>query len=81
MGKTAAFSCGLLAAVFIMAFLEPQVVFKHYEQGISKGFESGYKQGKHDALLPIATNIELEQVCVNMWVSEQLRKDRANAKR
>jgi len=81
MGKTAAFSCGLLAAVFIMAFLEPQVVFNHYEQGLKAGFESGYKQGKIDALNPTAANHELESVCVGMWVSGQHRQEKDNAKR
>jgi ABC-type dipeptide/oligopeptide/nickel transport system permease subunit len=40
----------------------------------SQGFAAGYKQGKVDALAPRATNHELEEVCLSMWVGQQIRE-------
>ena len=80
-GEKKAFAWGILAAFLALAIAKPQIIFSHYEQGMQAGFESGYKQGKHDALLTNPLNHELESVCLNMWVSNQLQKDRANEKR
>jgi len=46
---------------------------KPYDYGFGTGFATGYKQGKLDALSPIATNNELQEVCLSLWISEQIR--------
>lgn len=80
-GKKAAFGYGILAAFLVLAFTKPQIVFGHYEQGMKRGFEVGYIQGKRDALNPTAANHELESTCVGMWVTGQIHQEKANAKR
>jgi hypothetical protein len=45
-----------------------------YDYGFGTGFGKGYELGKHDALLPTASNHKLETVCLNMWVSQQVNK-------
>jgi hypothetical protein len=44
-----------------------------FEQGFKSGFDSGYKQGKHNALLPQETNHELHEVCLSIWIGNQIR--------
>jgi hypothetical protein len=81
MGKTTAFCFGVLATVFTLAIVEPQVFFKHFEQGVEKGFKLGYDKGRKDALAANPFNYELESVCATMWVSEQITRERNDAKR
>jgi hypothetical protein len=81
MGKTTAFCVGVLATVFTLAIVEPQVFFKHFEQGVEKGFQLGYNKGRKDALATNPFNHELESVCASIWLSEQIRREKANAKR
>jgi hypothetical protein len=42
----------------------------------TKGFEAGYKQGRVDALAPRPTNHELEEVCLSMWIGQQIREQK-----
>jgi hypothetical protein len=45
-----------------------------YDQGFKAGFDSGYKKGKRDALLPQETNHELQEVCLSIWIGNQIRE-------
>jgi hypothetical protein len=47
-----------------------------YDQGFQAGFASGYKQGKADALLPQETNHELQEVCLSIWIGNQIREQK-----
>jgi hypothetical protein len=42
----------------------------------SQGFQAGYKQGKVDAFAPRETNHELQEVCLSMWISNQIREQK-----
>jgi len=64
---------GALLALLISIAYDGQYM-KPYDYGFGTGFAKGYKQGKHDALLPNANNHELQDVCTGMWVSEQIKK-------
>jgi len=80
-GEKKAFAWGILATLLVLAIAKPQIIFSHYEQGMKAGFESGYKQGKHDALLTNPMNHELESACLNIWVGNQLQQEKSNAQK
>ena len=66
------FSLGALLAVIISWTFDGQYM-SPYDYGFGSGFSKGYRQGKVDALLPSATNHELQDVCANLWISEQIK--------
>jgi len=47
-----------------------------YDYGFGTGFATGYKQGNADALLRTVTNHKLQEVCLSMWISEQIAEDK-----
>jgi hypothetical protein len=58
---------------FVLGYLVCETgVPNTYAQGFKAGFESGHKQGKFDALLPNETNHELQEVCLSIWIGNQL---------
>jgi hypothetical protein len=62
---------------FVLGYLLSQTkVPSTYAQGFKSGFESGHKQGKFDALLPKETNHELQEVCLSIWIGNQIRNDK-----
>jgi hypothetical protein len=46
----------------------------------SKGFETGYRQGKLDALRTNPVSVELEYACTSIWVSEQITEQHRREK-
>jgi len=73
---TTAIGYMLLGSVlaFVISWVYDDRYMTPYDYGFGTGFSKGYKQGKFDALLPSAMNHQLQDVCVNLWVSEQLTK-------
>ena len=47
-----------------------------YDDGFGTGFAKGYKTGAEDALRPNAANHKLEDVCVGMWISQQIKEQK-----
>ena len=67
------FLLGTVLALDIAVFYDGRYM-QPYDYGFGTGFAKGYRQGKFDALLPNAMNHELQDVCANLWISEQLTK-------
>lgn len=66
---------GAMCAVLLLWAYDEQYM-QPYDYGFGTGFATGYKAGKDDALRPAETNHRLEEVCVSMWLSKQIRREK-----
>jgi hypothetical protein len=70
----------LLFIAFVVGFFGGQFLTQDsltsYDQGYGSGFSKGYKQGKEDAFSPRETNHELQEVCLSIWIGNQIKEQK-----
>jgi len=67
------FCSAVISAFAVSWFMATDQYLQQYDHGFSAGFDAGHKEGKRRALLPQETNHELHDVCLGLWIGNQLR--------
>ena len=70
------FCSAVISAFAVSWFMATDQYLQQYDHGYSAGFDAGNKEGKRRALLPQETNYELHDVCLGIWVGNQLREQK-----
>jgi hypothetical protein len=69
-----------LTQITIVAICAFTIGYISHDTGLpdtyNQGFQAGYKQGKIDALLPLETNHELQEICLSIWIGDQIREQK-----
>jgi hypothetical protein len=70
------FITAVITAFAVAWFMSVHQYLEQYDQGFESGFEAGHKEGRRRALLPQETNHELHDVCLGIWVGNQLKGEK-----
>jgi hypothetical protein len=67
------FITAIITAFAVAWFMATDQYLQQYDHGYSAGFDAGHKEGKRRALMPQETNYELQEVCLSIWIGNQIR--------